>query len=184
MTSFESPIRPTIMRLDPVNSFVVWVRTEPGRTSQAIDELEEVFASINPDFPFVYRFMDEDYQSMYQGTIVLGNLANIFAVVALLISCLGLFGLASFTAERRTKEIGIRKVLGASTSYLVMLLSMDFTKLVLAGFLIGAPVAWFISNRWLQGFEYRIDISPLTFIIAGILVFMIAQLTVSFVQCF
>ena len=179
MTSFEAPIRPTILILLPENTAAVWVRTEPGKTAQAIEELEDIYTSLNEGYPFAYRFMDQDYESMYQGTIVLGKLANIFAIVAMLISCLGLFGLASFTAERRTKEIGIRKVLGASTSYLVMLLSLDFTRLVLIGFVMGAPLAWFISNRWLQEFEYRIDISPLTFIIAGILVFVIAQLTVS-----
>jgi ABC-type antimicrobial peptide transport system permease subunit len=117
---------------------------------------------------------------LYRSVLVTGRLANVFAVIAIFISCLGLFGLASFTAERRTKEIGIRKVLGASAWRLVVLLSTDFTKLVFFGFVLAAPLAFWLSQKFLGTFEYDAGISPMMFVIAGTAALVIAWLTVSY----
>lgn len=180
MSSFDSPIEPTILRLEPQNTWQVWVRTAPGRTQEALAGLEAVYKQFNPGYPFEYKFMDQEYEEMYRSVIVMGKLANIFAVIAIVISCLGLFGLASFTAERRTKEIGIRKVLGASATHLVMLLSMDFTKLVLLAFILASPVAWWLVKEYLGMFEYHVSISPLMFLGAAVAALAIAWLTVSY----
>lgn len=180
MATFDAPISPTILRLEPGVTDQVWIRTEAGKTREALAGLKEVYTQFNPGYPFEYVFLDKRYEDLYRGVLVMGKLANVFAVIAILISCLGLFGLASFTAERRTKEIGIRKVLGASASNLVMLLSMDFTKLVLLGFILASPVAYWLIDKFLSSFEYRIGISPVMFIIAGVAALVIAWLTVSY----
>ncbi|HET6568043.1 MAG TPA: ABC transporter permease [Rhodothermales bacterium] len=180
MQSMEAPTEPTIIRLDPPQTNMVWVRTAPGRTKEAVAGFEAVYKQFNPGYPFEYEFMDKDFEDMYRGVIVMGKLANIFAVIAVVISCLGLFGLASFTAEQRTKEIGVRKVLGASASNLVMLLSMDFTKLVLVGFVLAAPLAYFLVNKWLEHFTYRVEIHTWMFVGAGVAALVIAWLTVSY----
>ena len=122
--------------------------------------LQEVYTRFNPEYPFKYNFLDDSYEEMYESEILIGKLANYFTIVAIIISCLGLFGLASFTAEQRTKELGIRKVLGASVSNLVMLLTKDFTWLVLVAFIIAAPVAFYFLNEWLSKFEFSISMGP------------------------
>jgi putative ABC transport system permease protein len=180
MTSMASQIEPTIIRLAPEDTWMVWVRTEEGQTQEGLASLEAVYKQFNPGYPFEYEFMDKEYEEMYRAVIVMGKLANIFAVVAIFISCLGLFGLASFTAEQRTKEIGIRKVLGASATRLVVLLSADFTKLVLVAFVLAAPLAYFAVNAWLDKFIYRVEISPWMFVLAGLAALVVAWLTVSY----
>jgi putative ABC transport system permease protein len=130
--------------------------------------------------PFTYSFLDEEVQQQYQSDITYSNIINCFTLMAILISCLGLFGLASFSAEQRKKEIGVRKVLGASVSGIVQLLSKDFLKLVGIAILIATPIAWWGMNKWLQNFAYRIDISWWMFVLAGCIAICIALLTVSF----
>jgi putative ABC transport system permease protein len=129
--------------------------------------------------PFSYRFLDESFNEMYQSEQQVGKIAIIFSVLAILISCLGMFGLATFVAEQRTKEVGIRKVLGASVQTIVGLLSADFMKLVAIAFLIATPCAWWIMNKWLQDFAYRVNFSWWIFPIAGLAAFLIALITVS-----
>lgn len=135
---------------------------------------------MNPKFPFDYRFADDEYQKLYKSETVVGSLANYFAFLAIFISCLGLLGLSAFTAEQRTKEIGVRKVLGASVSSIFGLLSKDFLKLVLLAIVIATPLAWWAMSQWLQGFAYQVDLSWWIFALAGLLAIGIALLTISF----
>ena len=180
MNSFYQPIEPTIIRFDPQSTWMLFVRTQAGKTQEALASLETLYTTFNPDYPFDYSFLDENFEQTYRSEIVIGTLSNFFALLAVFIACLGLFGLASFTAEQRTKEIGIRKVLGASVSSLVALLSREFIKLVAAAFLLSIPVAYFVMNRWLSNFAYRIDLSWGIFLIAGLAAVVIAWLTVSY----
>ncbi|HET6568040.1 MAG TPA: ABC transporter permease, partial [Rhodothermales bacterium] len=178
--TFDAPISPVIFVLMPDATNQGWVRTEPGRTAEALAGLEAVYKQFNPGYPFEYEFLDKEYEGMYRSVIMMGKLADVFAVIAIFISCLGLFGLASFTAEQRTKEIGVRKVLGASASNLVMLLSADFTKLVLLGFVLGAPLAYWLIQKYLDTYAYHVSITPLMFVGAGVAALVIAWLTVSY----
>lgn len=179
-SSFYETIDPLIIRFDPENTFMVGVRLAPGATQEGLAHLQEVYNRFNPEYPFKYHFLDDSYEEMYESEILIGKLANYFTIVAIIISCLGLFGLASFTAEQRTKELGIRKVLGASVSNLVMLLTRDFTWLVLIAFVIAAPVAFYFLNEWLSKFEFRISMGPGVFIGAAMLTLLIAWLTISY----
>jgi ABC-type antimicrobial peptide transport system permease subunit len=156
------------------------VRTQPGQTQQTISSLEAICRKLEPKFPFTCFFADQQYQEMYRSEQIVGTLTNYFAVLAIFIACLGLFGLASFTAQQRTKEVGIRKVLGASAGSLVGLLSLDFVKLVLIAILIAAPLAGWLMHKWLQNYEYRITITWWMYLTAGWLARGIALLTVSF----
>ena len=158
----------------------MYVRTEAGLTREAVAGLEQLYAQFNPEYQLNVRFMDEEYEQAYRAETVLGTLANVFALVAIFIACLGLFGLASYTAEQRSKEIGIRKVLGASVPHVALLLSREFLVLVAGAFLIAAPVAWLIMRDWLQEFVYRIELGVGTLALAGILTLVIAWATVSY----
>ena len=129
--------------------------------------------------PFSYRFLDNAFNQMYDNERRVGKIAITFSVLAILIACLGLFGLATFIAEQRTKEIGIRKVLGASVNGIVQLLSKDFLRLVLISFVIATPVAWYFMNKWLQDFNYRVNIGWWVFALAGFIALIIALVTVS-----
>ncbi|RYF53231.1 MAG: FtsX-like permease family protein, partial [Cytophagaceae bacterium] len=132
------------------------------------------------DTPFAYSFLNERFNNVYKAEQRIGQLFSIFASLTVIISCLGLFGLAMFTTQQRTKEIGVRKVLGASVASVVALLSRDFLKLVLVAMVIASPIAWYAMNRWLQDFAYKIDIAWWVFALAGLLAVGIALLTVSF----
>ena len=158
----------------------MFVRTQPGRTQEALASLQEIASQFNPAHPFEYHFLDERFRQTYHGEMVVGKLAGYFTAFALFIACLGLFGLVAYAAERRTKEIGIRKVVGASIGNIVSLLSKDFLKLVLIGFLMAIPFTWYVMHQWLQHFAYRIEISGFTFLIAGLVALLIALATVSF----
>ncbi|CAM3459676.1 ABC transporter permease [Aequorivita lipolytica] len=148
--------------------------------SKALPALKNIMEENNPSYPFEYKFVDEQFEKSFKTETLIGELAGIFAAIAILISCLGLFGLAAYTAEQRKKEIGVRKVLGASVRNLVGLLSKDFLKLVVISCIISFPLAWWIMKDWLQDYEYRIDIGWWVFAVAGILAVLIALITVSF----
>ncbi|NNF04462.1 MAG: FtsX-like permease family protein, partial [Rhodothermales bacterium] len=146
MGSMYNPIRPVIFRLRPENTSTLYVRIDGTRTREALAGLEDVYGRFNPEYPLNVRFMDEEFEESYRSEVVLGTLANVFAFVAIFIACLGLFGLASYTAEQRTREIGIRKVLGATVPHVVGLLSREFLLLVGVAFVVGAPVAFYVMN--------------------------------------
>jgi ABC-type antimicrobial peptide transport system permease subunit len=180
-SSLHEPINPLIIKLGEHGDWgSVLVRTEPGKTKQALAGLETICKKLNPQFPFDYQFADEDYQSLYQSEQVINKLADYFSFLAIFISCLGLLGLAIFTAEQRTKEIGIRKVVGASVYSIVGMLSKDILKLVIISSVIASPLAWFAMNKWLQNYAYRINISWQVFVLAGLTAMIIALITVSF----
>ncbi|WP_222930347.1 ABC transporter permease [Larkinella punicea] len=178
--SLHDPIKPLIIRLANRPFGNILIRTQPGQTKQALASIEALYQKLNPKFPFTYSFVDTEYEKLYRSETVVGTLSTLFAVLAIFIACLGLFGLAAFMAEQRTKEIGVRKVLGASVSSIVTLLSQDFLKLVLIAIVIASPLAWYAMNRWLQGFAYKIDIDWWVFALTGLLSVGIALLTVSF----
>ncbi|HEX9654057.1 MAG TPA: FtsX-like permease family protein, partial [bacterium] len=182
--SLHVPITPVVLIIMPqnFNSISVRIRPENGEDMAAtLDFLEKVWREYRPNFPFTYSFLDDRYEQLYQSEHKLGQTFSAFSALAIFIGCLGLFGLASYTAEQRTKEIGIRKVMGASVSNLVVLLSRDFTKLVTVATVVSWPMAYFAMNRWLQDFAYRIDINSqlLTFLLAAALALAIALMTVS-----
>ncbi|MFC5410145.1 ABC transporter permease [Larkinella bovis] len=178
--SLHEPIRPLIIRLADNHYGNLLIRTQPGQTRPALASLEALCQKLNPKFPFTYSFVDAEYQRTYRSETVVGTLSTIFATLAIFIACLGLFGLAAFMAEQRTKEIGVRKVLGASVASVVALLSRDFLKLVVIAIVIASPVAWYVMRQWLQGFAYQVEISGWVFALAGFLSLLIAFLTVSF----
>ena len=151
-----------------------------GNIRSLIAQIENKWKAMAPGMPFSYRFLDESFNEMYNAEQRVGKIALIFSVLAIFIACLGLFGLATFIAEQRTKEIGIRKVLGASVNGIVQMLSKDFMKLVAIAFIIAAPVAWYFMYKWLQDFAYRIEITWWIFAIAGFAALFIALITVSF----
>jgi len=158
----------------------VMVRIRPGNQAATIDMIQQAYTAYNPGFPFTYHFLDEDYQRQYETEVRVATLAKYFSGLAILISCLGLFGLAAFTAQRRQKEIGIRKVVGASVGGIAVMLSTEFLRLVGIAILIAFPLAWWAMSEWLQGFAYRIDIGAIVFIEAAIGVTVITVLTIGY----
>ena len=179
--SLHTAINPLVLRLGENAEWgTALVRTEPGKTKQALAGLEKICKDLNPKFPFTYKFSDEEYQKLYSNEQVVSQLSDYFAFLAIFISCLGLLGLVMFTAQQRTKEFGIRKVLGASAGSLFNLLSKEFLILVFIAMLIASPIAWFAMKKWLQDYEYRVDVSWWMFVIAGVLSIIIALVTVSF----
>ena len=133
-----------------------------------------------PGMPFSYQFLDEAFNSMYRNEQRIGTVAITFAILSILIACLGLFGLATYMAEQRTKEIGVRKVLGASVGNIVSMLSKNFLKLVIISSVIAFPVSWWAMHRWLQDFAFRISIGWWVFVVAGVAAIVIALITISF----
>ena len=180
--SLRIPIQPLIIRFGKIDDYnLILVRTEPGKTSQVVSELETIYNKLNPKFPFSHQFADEEYASLYTSEKVIGKLSNYFAFLAIFISCLGLLGLVIFTAQQRTQEIGIRKVLGASIQSLFTLLSKDFLVLIAVAFIIAIPSAFWATQSWLENFVYRVPINWfIVFSIAGIAVLIISLLTISY----
>jgi putative ABC transport system permease protein len=178
--SLHVPIRPLIVYLRNKDRFgSVLIRIEAGKTKEVLASLEAIGKGINPEFPFTYYFADESYARLYKSEQMVSRLSDCFAFIAIFISCLGLLGLAAFTAEQRTKEIGIRKVLGASVASITSLLTWNFLKLVLVAVLIASPIAWWAADKWLQNFAYRASIGWWIFLAAGTLALTIAFLTIS-----
>ncbi|HMF72120.1 MAG TPA: ABC transporter permease [Flavitalea sp.] len=179
--SMHQAIEPLIIRLDESPAWgSILVRTAPGQTKQAIAGLQTLTKETNPKFPFTYEFSDQAYAKLYHSEEIVSKLTNGFAILAIVISCLGLFGLAMFTASQRVKEIGVRKVLGATVQDIVVLLSANFLKPVVIAMLVAFPVAGLIMNQWLQDFAYKINIEWWIYALAGLATVVIALLTVSF----
>ncbi len=164
---------------DSYNYISVKIR-EGANISQTMKFLEDKWRAFASNYPFEYRFLDENFNRLYAADVKMGNFATVFTFLAIVISCLGLLGLATFMAEQRTKEIGIRKVLGASIRQIIVLLSGDFVRLVAIAFILAAPAAWYAMNKWLQNFAYRITIGWWVFALAGGLALVIALVTVSY----
>ena len=175
----QQTIEPLILPFNNLGGFVV-VRTLPGKTNATIQALSKISQELNPAYPFKFDFLDQDLANLYKGEQQMGNIFNLFAVLGIFISCLGLYGLSAFMAEQRTKEIGVRKVLGASVLDLVYLLSSGITRLIVIAIVIAIPVSWYAVNTWLAGFAYHINVSWLIFFIAAVSALGIAWLTVSY----
>ncbi|MFT3678996.1 MAG: ABC transporter permease [Ferruginibacter sp.] len=179
-SSMHQAIDPLIMRLDENWGWgTILIRMQAGETKAVLAGLEKISKSMNPKFPFTYQFSDQEYAKLYNSEQVVSKLANSFAIVAIFISCLGLLGLATFVANQRRKEIGIRKVLGANTAGITVLLSKDFAKLVLIAIVIAIPVSYWAMNKWLQDFAYKAAISWWVFALAAVAALLIAICTVS-----
>ncbi len=180
-SSLHQTIDPLIMRLDENWSWgTILIRAQGGKTKEVLAQLEKICKELNPKFPFAYQFSDLEYARLYKSEQVVSKLSGFFAFLAIFISCLGLFGLATFTAAQRTKEIGVRKVLGASVTNIAAMLSSDFLKLVGIAFIIAFPAAWLVMNNWLQNFAYKINIEWWMFAVAGISTIIVALLTISY----
>lgn len=177
--SLYEPMKPFFFLFKPAANNIL-VKIKAGHMQKTLAQLEKIYRTYNLGIPFEYHFLDENYQKLYAAEQRVSVLSKYFAALAIIISCLGLFGLAAFTAERRIKEIGIRKVLGASVSGIMTMLSRDFIKLVLIGILIASPIAWYTLNNWLGEFAYRIEIGWWVFLLTGALAIVIALITVSF----
>jgi putative ABC transport system permease protein len=177
--SFHQKIEPLVLHIFPAgfNEFVVRIR--PENTAATLGFLEQKWAKLAPNWPFDYKFLDDQFAKLYESEQTFGRLFGVFTGLSIFVACLGLFGLASFTAEQRTKEIGIRKVLGATMADLWGLLSKDFLYLVLVAFGVAAPAAWYFLGKWLENYEYRTDLSWWVFALAGGALLLITLLTVS-----
>ena len=175
----QQPIEPLVMKTNSGGGYLV-MRTTPANIQKVITSLRQRFHNVYGDYPFSYGFINEDLSKLYRTEQTMGSLFNIFSALSIVISCLGLFGLAAFATQRRIKEIGVRKVLGAGEAGIVVLLSKDFIQLVAVSFIVAFPVAWWTMNKWLHNFAYRINISLWMFIAAGLGALLIALVTVSF----
>ncbi|HSZ31882.1 MAG TPA: FtsX-like permease family protein, partial [Puia sp.] len=175
----HQPIEPLIIRYRSSGNFLV-IRTEAGNIKKTLASLQNSFQEIYGNNPFSYGFVDQDLDQLYRAESKMGKLFNIFSVLSIMISCLGLFGLAAFATQRRAREIGVRKVLGAGETGIVVLLAKEFLKLVIISLLIAFPVSWYVMNQWLRGYAYKTNISVWVFLSAGIITMLIAFLTVSY----
>jgi ABC-type antimicrobial peptide transport system permease subunit len=175
------PIRPALFFMDKYWYSIYTIKLKNTiSASAAVEKIEAIFRKINPGSPFEYNFVDEQYGKKFAAEERIGKLATFFAILAIFISCLGLFGMASFVAEQRTKEIGIRKVLGASVANLWQMLSKDFVVLVLIASLVAIPIAYYFMSDWLQKYEYRTTISWWVFVGAALGALAVTLLTVSY----
>ncbi len=175
----QRTIEPLILRLNKFGGIVV-VRASAGTTEATIKALGKISQQLNPRFPFTYNFLDQDLANQYKGEQQMGNIFNLFAVLAVFISSLGLYGLSAYMAEQRTREIGVRKVLGASLLNIVRLLSTDFTRLILIAVVVAIPIAWWAVNKWLESIAYHVQVSWVVFTLAPLAALLIASLTVSY----
>ena len=178
--SMHEVVSPLFFRLSPKNVWKLVIRLEGGKEKETLAALNDFYTDYNPGFTFDYKFQDQEYAKMYASEQRVATLSAYFASMAVLISCLGLFGLATFTAERRLKEIGIRKALGSSSASIVMLLSGDFTKMVLVSVFIGIPTSYWLLSKWLERFAFHIELNSWYFIAAGLIALIIAWVTVAY----
>lgn len=177
--SLHSPVEGMAIRLGDFGDNLA-VRVQPGNHLSTLTKIEQLWMENLPTLPFEYSFLDEDYERMFQKEARMSTIFSIFSFLAIVIACLGLFGLAAYTAEQRTKEIGIRKAMGASSSSVVGLLTREFTKLILISFVIATPLAWYLMKGWFSAFAYRTSMGVWPFIVAGLIALLIAWFTVSY----
>jgi putative ABC transport system permease protein len=177
--SLKNEVRPLAFFLGKEEQFL-HVRLNPGNYQQAIQAIELLWKKQNPNVPFSYAFLDEDYDNLFKEEVKLSTISGIFTGIALFIACLGLLGLAAYTAEQRQKEICVRKILGATFLQIIMLVSQDFIRLILIAFVLATPFAYFMMQRWLDSFAYRVNISPGTFLTGGLAVTIIGLVAVSY----
>jgi len=180
--SMQETVKPSFFKLDDWGNGMqkAAVKIQVGREKETLVALRSFYKSYNPGYEFTYTFIDAEYQALYEAEERVGVLSKYFAGLTILISCLGLFGLSAFSAERRTKEIGIRKTLGASELGIARLLTSEFTKLVIFALIIGLPISYYIVGYWLEQYAYKIDLEWWYFAGAGMVTLLVALITVSF----
>jgi len=178
--SMKKAIEPVVLYYDPKNTPRISIKTTGTDAAKAIATAEVEWKKYNPGFPINYTFLDESFNKLYQTEQRTGTLFNIFAGIAILISCLGLLGLTAYTAQVRTREIGVRKVLGATVPGIVSLLARDFIRLVLVAIVVAVPISWYAMNKWLEDFAYRTNLNWTIFALSGLLAILIAMITISF----
>jgi putative ABC transport system permease protein len=178
--SLHVRVEPAVLHIYPQAYSKVAVKLRGDKIEAELASIKDLWNKFSPDYPIEYSFLDESFQKMYKAEDKLKTLLSLFTGITIFVACLGLLGLAAYAAERRKKELGIRKVLGATVQGLVVLLSKDFIKLVLISLVVASPVAWYFMNKWLESFAYRIDIAWWMFAVAAVLAVMLAMLTVSF----
>jgi putative ABC transport system permease protein len=179
--SLYDPIEPLIILLGKNNNYV-FVRTQPGDVNKSIASIENAWKEIFPNHTFEFSFLDQDFDSQYKGDQKRSQIFMAFSGLTIVIACLGLLGLAAFTTQQRTKEIGVRKVIGASVQGLVMLVANEFFILVGIGIVLAFPAAWYFTDSWLQNFAFRIQLNEewLTFLLSGLIAFLITSFTVGY----
>ncbi|MES1221584.1 MAG: FtsX-like permease family protein, partial [Bacteroidota bacterium] len=176
-----APIKPFMIKGPRYGGNVIHIKfNNANSTEKNLADAARIFRKYNPAYPFDFHFTDQEYAQKFTDEQLTGKLASLFAALTIFISCLGLFGLAAYMAENRVKEIGVRKILGASVTNIAALLSKDFVKLVIVAIIIASPVAWWATSKWLQDYQYRINISWWIFAVAGAMAILIAIATVSF----
>jgi putative ABC transport system permease protein len=178
--SLQHQVDPLVMRIERDNAWLAAVKLTPGDVQNKLEFMKREWNKVAGPYPFYYSFLDEDFDTLYRSEEKIGVIMSTFSTLAIVVACLGLLGLTSFFTEQRKREIGIRKVHGASIRDIIRLLSWDFIKLVLVGFLVTAPLAWYIAEKWLENFAYRTSIDPLIFIVSGIALGVLALVTVSY----
>ncbi|MEP1033959.1 ABC transporter permease [Ekhidna sp.] len=178
LISLHTKVEPALFLFNPEQTHFIMVKIESGKELETIEKMESLYDEFNTNYPFNPRFVDQDYQALYSSEERVASLSGYFAGLAIMISCLGLFGLASFTTERRTKEIGIRKVMGSGVWNIVLLLTKDFTKMVGIAIVIGIPLSYYLGAKWLENYAYSIALEWWLFIGAGIIALLIAWITV------
>jgi putative ABC transport system permease protein len=179
-SSLQHEIKPLSIRIEPQGCQMVSVKVHAGNLAATVASIQNKWNEFIPNRPFSYTFLDETFDKQYRSEDRFGKLFLNFAVLAIFISCLGLLGLASYSTMQRTKEIGIRKVMGASVTNIVNLLSKEFLALVMISFLVAVPIVWYFMSKWLNGFAYRTQLQVWIFLLAGIIAVFIAMFTVSF----
>jgi ABC-type antimicrobial peptide transport system permease subunit len=180
MSSPYQPVDPMMMYHSTDNVNYINIRLNEGaRPQQAIQQMEGIFKQHNPAYPFEYEFVDDSFNQKFLTEVLISKITNIFALLAIFICCIGLAGLASFTIEKRIREIGIRKVLGATVQQLLLLISKEFLKLVFIAFLIAVPLTWWLMFNWLQKYPYRVDIGAGLFLMVGGVILLLTLVVVS-----
>ncbi|WP_103068884.1 ABC transporter permease [Aquimarina sediminis] len=178
--SLHQKVEPLALRLEPLSSRYITLKVQSKDLQATIDKISRIWSSIVPHRPFLYSFLDQSFNGQYEADIRFKKLFTLFSCLAILIACLGLLGLATYSAVQRTKEIGIRKVLGAEVSSIIRLLSKDFIKLVLIAIVIATPFSWYAMNRWLEAYAYQVEVNWWVFVVSGLIALIIAVLTISF----
>jgi putative ABC transport system permease protein len=177
--TLHNPIKPFVLFTE-LRGRELLVKLSGKHLRETMSFLESKWKTLVPDRPFEYRFMDDDYNKLYNAELRLGKIMDVFSGIAMLLACLGLFGLSSYAAQQRIKEIGIRKVLGASARNITVALSKDFVGLAIVAIVIAFPVAWWATNKWLQDFSYRTDINWSIYVAAGLVTMLLTIITVAF----
>ncbi len=178
--SLHYPVNPLVFEFIPKNYEYLLVRINPVETAATLGFIGHQWEKFSGGIPFDYHFLDNDYDQLYKSETRTGKLFTVFSFISTIIALLGLFGLASYAALKRTREIGIRKVFGATSLNILKLLSGDFARLVIIAFILSVPVSWYMMNKWLEEFAYRISISPLLMVLAGVVVITLALVTVGY----